>query len=98
MAVFYITQWRGIREQGGGIQAPYGKIAKTTLAIGAEAHTDILDPECRVVEMACDAICSYVAEKNAVATTSDMRLPADTHSKFQCVNGGVDRVSVIANT
>lgn len=97
MATLYVTEWTGIREQFGGIQAPYGFIKTNNLTIGAEAHTPVVSPQCNLVEISNDAICSYLVTKDAVATAANMRLPADS-SRFICVNAGVDRVSAITNT
>jgi hypothetical protein len=96
MATCWVSEWQGIREQGGGIQAPYGFIKTTALTIDTEAHTAAHDPACRLIEIGCDTACHFRSGKDAAATTSDMQIPADVHSKFISVNGGVDRFSVIA--
>ena len=95
MATCYVTFWLGIREAEGGIQAPYGKLGKDTLTVSTEDHTAVFPAACKLIEFSTDTAMHFVAEKDAVATTSDMWVPASTHSKFQCVNGGVDRLSVI---
>ena len=98
MAVFYITEWTGIRDSRGAMQAPYVFIKKQTVAIGSEAKSGVFDPNCALIEIACDAICSFVVGPSPTATATDMRIPADTHSKFIAVNGDKDKLSVIANT
>lgn len=99
MPTLFVSEWLGVREAKGGAQAPYGFIKSNNVSITAgSVQSNVFDPNCSIIELGTDAVCSYEVGRDPTASATDMRLPADTHSKFISVDGGKDRIATIQNT
>ena len=97
MATLYIAEFE--RPADGRVNvANAPPIAEQTVAIGgASVASSAFNAKTRVVRIHCDAICSIKFGATApTATTSNMRLPADTIEYFGVNNNSF--VAVISNT
>lgn len=100
MATLYITEYPGIREQGGGVQAAMvPALQKQTVAISgtAASPSKAFHPDTRVVRLHTDAICSVAFGTSPTATATDPRMAADQTEYFALPGNGLT-VSVITNS
>lgn len=99
MATLYIAEFESLPVMAGGQPqiAPVPPIAEQTRSIsGTSAQSSAFNTNTRFVQLHTDAICSIAFGSNPTATTSNMRLPADSTIYFAVKPG--DKVAAITNT
>lgn len=99
MATLYISEFTTLAThvQTGTQIAQMPPVAEQTRSIsGSTAQSSAFNIATRFVQLHTDAICSISIGSNPTATTSTMRLPADTIIYFGVTPG--DKVAVITNT
>lgn len=98
MATLYITEFTTIATRISGAPiAQMPPVAEQTRSIsGSSAQSSAFNLATRFVQLHTDAICSIAIGLNPTATTSTMRLPADTTVYFGVTAG--DKVAAITNT
>lgn len=100
MAYLYITELKSLRKDRNGLVpqiCALPPIAEQRVAIGGtSAQSAALNAETRMVRVIADAICSVAVGPNPTATTSTMRLAADSVEYF-FVNP-TDKIAVISNS
>lgn len=94
MAKLYITEFRGLQRDGAnGSQSalPIGhlpSLAAQTVTIGAtSAQSSALNAATTFVRIHTDAACHILAGDNPTATTSNLRMPADSTEYFAVTAG-----------
>jgi hypothetical protein len=102
MATLYILEATELKVfQGNNVPAvDQPPIASQTVAItGASVQSAALNSKTRIVRLHCDIACSIAVGANPTATTSTLRMPANS-TEFFHLNGadpaGV-KIAVIAN-
>jgi hypothetical protein len=101
MAVAYIAEFEDVGSSflGQGVAAPMcPPLREQTVAIGAVASSAAFQPKTKLIRVEVDAICSIAVGLEAVATTSTMRMAANTSEYFSVPPGRGFRISVISNT
>jgi hypothetical protein len=98
MAVCYIAEFADIAHLDGCPVAMMPPLAEQTVAIGAEADSSAFNASTRYIRVHNDAICSIAIGLTPTATTSTMRLPADSIEYFAVPRGAGYKISVITNT
>lgn len=98
MATLYITEFSALATKV--TDAPIAQmppVAEQTRSIsGSSAQSSAFNAATRFVQLHTDAICSIAIGANPTATTSTMRMPADTIIYFGVTAG--DKVAAITNT
>jgi hypothetical protein len=97
MAVCYIAEFADIAHLDGCPVAMMPPLAEQTVAIGAEADSSAFNASTRYIRVHNDAICSIAIGLTPTATTSTMRLPADSIEYFAVPRGAGYKISVITN-
>lgn len=99
MAVAYIAEFTDVASFGNGACiAVMPPIAEQTVAIGAEADSAAFNSRTRFIRVQCDAICSIAIGTSPTASTSTLRLPAESVEYFAIPKGENYKISVISNT
>ena len=100
MAYLFITEFKSLRKDRSGFIPQVGAlppVADQRVAISASSgQSAALNAETRIVRLESDVICSIAVGPNPTATTSTMRLAADSPEYF-FVNP-TDKIAVISNT
>jgi len=103
MASLYLTQFGGVGVSGSDI-AQEPSLGTQVLTIGSETKSTAFDPNCSVVRVHVDAICSihFTLPDNSgtytAATTSSRRMAADQTEYFGVPRGALMKLSVISNS
>ncbi len=98
MAVVYISEFSALAKVTGANIAMMPPLAEQTVAIGAEADSAAFNAATRFIRVHNDAICSIAIGTAPTASTSTMRLPADSIEYFAVPKGESYKISVITNT
>lgn len=98
MAVVYITEFAAIANVTGANIAMMPPIAQQTVAIGAEADSSAFNAATRYIRVHADAICSISVGVTPTATTSMLRMSADSTEYFAVPLNAGYKLSVISNT
>ena len=102
MPFLYITEFANQGTDARGRQAPVGSVPTSgtqRVAIGASsAQSAALAGTTTLVRVHTDQICSVTFGDNPTATTSSMRLAADSTEYFSVPAGSALKVAVISNT
>ena len=98
MAVCYIAEFADLAHLDGCPVAQMPPLAEQTVAIGAEADSAAFNASTRYIRVQNDAICSIAIGLTPTATTSSLRLPADSTEYFGVPRGAGYKISVITNT
>lgn len=97
MSKLYVTEFAGMGWAHSQVAMTPPVVEQTPVVIGAGSlQSAAFDAATTVVRIHTDAICSIAFGTNPTATTSTMRLPADTTEYFAVKFG--QKVAVIANT
>lgn len=101
MATLYITEFSGAEVQH-GVLVPVAfapALAEQTRSIsGSSAQSSAVNAATTVIRLHTDAICSIAIGTNPTATTSTMRMAADTTEYFAVPKGQSYKVAAITNT
>jgi hypothetical protein len=98
MAVLYITEFAAIANVSGAPIAMMPPLAEQTVAIGAEADSSAFNSRTRYIRVQNDAICSIAIGATPTASTTTMRLAADSTEYFAVPTNSGYKLSVITNT
>lgn len=98
MAVVYISEFAAIANVTGANIAMMPPIAQQTVAIGAETDSNAFNAATRYIRVHADAICSIAVGTSPTATTSMLRMSADSTEYFAVPLNGGYKLSVISNT
>jgi hypothetical protein len=98
MAVCYISEFASIANVTGANIAMMPPIAQQTVAIGAEADSNAFNAATRYIRVHVDAICSIAIGVTPTATTSMLRMSAESTEYFAVPLNGGYKLSVITNT
>lgn len=102
MAYLYITELNNQGVDAKGHTAPIARmpaIAEQALAIsGTSAASSAFNASTTMVRLESDVVCSVTFAGTPVATTSMMRLAADSPEYFSVPQGQSLKVAVIENT
>lgn len=100
MAYLFITELKSLRKDRNGLVPPVGAlppVAEQRISIsGSSGQSAALNAETRLVRLISDSVCSVSVGPNPTATTSLLRLAADSPEYF-FVNP-TDKIAVISNT
>ena len=99
MATLYIAEFANIgRDQGQAAQTtPLAPLTEQTVAIaGASTQSAAFGSYTNFVRLCSDSICSITVGPNPIASTANLRLPANTPEYFQVIPG--QKLACIANT
>ena len=100
MATLYVSEFPGVLPDGNGnvpqaVQMP--PLAEQTVAIGgSSAQSSAFNARTAIIRVISDSVCSVSVGPNPTATTSMLRLAADSPEYFKVAPG--QKISVIANT
>lgn len=98
MATVYITEFAAIANLTGAPIAMMPPVAEQTVAIGAEADSTAFNARTRYIRVQNDAICSIAIGATPTASTTTLRLPADSVEYFAVPTNSGYKLSVISNT
>jgi hypothetical protein len=98
MAKVYIAEFSDVAHLNGCPIAMMPPLAEQTVAIGAEADSSAFNDSTRYIRVQNDAICSIAIGTAPTASTSTLRLPADSTEYFAVPRGAGYKISVITNT
>ena len=102
MATLYVSEFatQGIDARGHMmVVADVPMAAEQTVAItGASVQSSTFNPLTKFVRISTDSICSIKLGTNPTATTTTMRMAANTAEYFSIPLGASWRVAVISNT
>ena len=98
MAVAYITEFAALANVSGCPVAMMPPLAQQTVVIGAEADSIAFNASTRYIRVQVDAICSIAIGLTPTATTSMLRLPAESTEYFAVPLNSGYKISVITNT
>ena len=100
MATLYISEFRATGPDRNGFLRPVMRlppIAERTVSIsGTSAKSAALNADTAFVRIISDSVCSILVGTDPTATTSLMRLSADSAEYFEVVRGA--KIAVISNT
>lgn len=99
MATLYITEYATAPIVSGhpiAIAAEPGVTTQTVTPITASAQSAAFSAQTRYIGVICDGIFSYSIGSNPTATTSTMRIPADTLVYFAVTP--THKIAAITNT
>lgn len=98
MAVCYIAEFADLAHLDGCPVAMMPPLAEQTVAIGAEADSSAFNASTRYIRVQNDAICSIAIGLAPTASTSTLRLPAESIEYFAVPRGAGYKISVVTNT
>ena len=98
MAVIFITEFAALANVTGCNIAMMPPLAEQTVAIGAETDSNAFNAHTRFIRVHNDAICSIAIGLTPTASTTTMRLPADSIEYFAVPLNAGYKLSVITNT
>ena len=98
MAVCYISEFSAVANVSGCPVAMMPPIAEQTVAIGAEADSNAFNAATRYIRVHVDAICSIAIGTAPTASTSTLRMSAESTEYFAVPLNGGYKLSVITNT
>ena len=98
MAVCYISEFTALANVSGCPVAMMPPIAQQTVAIGVEADSSAFNAATRYIRVHVDAICSIAIGLTPTATTSMLRLSAESTEYFAVPLNAGYKISVITNT
>lgn len=98
MAVCYISEFSDLAHVKTCNVAMMPPLAEQTVAIGAEADSNAFNASTRFIRVHVDAICSIAIGLTPTASTSTLRMAANTTEYFGVPRGAGYKISVITNT
>ena len=98
MAFVYISEFAALANVSGCPVAMMPPIAEQKVAIGAETDSNAFNAATRFIRVQNDAICSIAIGTAPTASTSTLRLAADSTEYFGVPLAGSYKLSVITNT
>lgn len=98
MAVCYISEFTDMAHLSDCPIAMMPPIAEQTVAIGAETDSAAFNAATRYIRVQNDAICSISIGLAPTASTTTLRLPAESVEYFAVPRGAGYKISVITNT
>jgi hypothetical protein len=98
MAFVYIAEFTQVANVSGCPVAMMPPIAEQRVAIGAETDSSAFNAATRFIRVQNDAICSIAVGTSPTASTSTLRMPAESTEYFAVPLNGGYKLSVISNT
>ena len=98
MAVAYISEFAALANVDGCNIAMMPPLAQQTVAIGAEADSNAFNASTRFIRVHVDAVCSIAIGLTPTATTSMLRMSADSTEYFAVPLNAGYKISVITNS
>lgn len=98
MAVVYISEFSSLANVVGCNIAMMPPIAQQTVAIGAETDSNAFNASTRFIRVHADAICSIAVGLTPTASTTTLRMSADSTEYFGVPLNSGYKLSVITNT
>ncbi len=98
MAVCYISEFAALANVTGANIAMMPPLAQQTVAIGAETDSNAFNASTRYIRVHVDAICSIAVGVTPTASTSMLRMSAESTEYFAVPLNGGYKLSVITNT
>ena len=98
MAVAYISEFAALANVDGCNIAMMPPLAQQTVAIGAEADSSAFNASTRFIRVHVDAVCSIAIGLTPTATTSMLRMSADSTEYFAVPLNAGYKISVITNS
>lgn len=98
MAFIYISEFTALANVSGCPVAMMPPVAEQRVAIGAETDSNAFNAATRYIRVQNDAICSIAIGTAPTASTSTLRLAADSTEYFAVPLNAGYKLSVITNT
>lgn len=98
MAVAYISEFAALANVDGCNIAMMPPLAQQTVAIGAETDSSAFNASTRFIRVHVDAVCSIAIGLTPTATTSMLRMSADSTEYFAVPLNAGYKISVITNS